>query len=486
MSVSELFSLIPQTIGQWGPAGIVAVLLLVAERKLKARWEATEGKEGKAHDYMMALYMANWIFIALLLILTTYLYVTKDNGIKVAMKGTIQNIPEEVSIYSDADFYQRRVPRRFSNKTNVLWHFTDNTKQNATFLLVQKESDLDPTEYFIDPNGDYADNTHIELRYKNDSLEYRNTNNRWQRLVSIDEPLRQDNDSLDMDMLEDDDDSLVDILLNSIMTPAYADDNITFDDISNGLRSKNPYTRRDAATYLYDHYQTYLPVMDKALQDPSTDDHVLWGILTVLTKLSAPTNTTQEKTWQLSPQAEQAIFTAAFSQQKSIAKQARRYLVRNITDPLLKAYEKACKQLEQASTLQQRRCASLGITLYYQHGINISNQTTAIEDIELALEQMKSKTDLWRFASKNTQIYYGKLLYGMGYVADKLASGYEQQKNTEAASKARQDATLSLQKFLNFIKQHSSEEKRYRPQQHITHAQCYINTPKSSCLAKKK
>lgn len=479
MSVSELFSLIPQTIGQWGPAGIVAVLIIVAERKLKARWEATKGKD---HDYMTFLYVGNWIFIALMLLLTTYLYVTKDNGIKVAMKGTIQNIPEQVSVFSNADFYQRRVPRRFSQKTNILWHFTDNTKENATFLLVQKESDLDPTEYFIDPNGDYADQTEIELRYKAEVLEYRNTQNRWVRLASIDEPLRQEGDGLEnMDDLESEDDSLVDILINTFISSAYAD-TVTFEDINTGLHSKNPYTRRDAANYLYDHYQTYLPTMDKMLQDKEIDNNQLWGILTVLTKLSAPVNTTQERTWQLSAPAEKAIFTAAFNEKASIAKQARRYLVRNISEALLTDYETACTQLEKAKPLHQQRCASLGVTLYYQNGINFTKTTKSAEDIQYAVEQMKTKTDLWRFAPESIQVYYGNLFYGIGRVSGNLAISYEQQNNTEAATKARQDAVRFFTQFLSFIKQHSTETKGYRAKTHIQQAECYINTPSIACL----
>ncbi|CAA6821330.1 MAG: Unknown protein [uncultured Thiotrichaceae bacterium] len=468
---------VADAIMRWGPAGIAAVLMLFAERRLKDRWQTAPEN---AHTVMKWLYVGNWLFIAAMLTIVTILWVQRETATNSAIvsKGYIANVPDNVGVYSRENFYQRLTTKGnpFSPTNEIEWHFTNSTPLDKRIFTVQAPDGNTVREYFISSDLDYADEDNIELIYRRHPqevfrLQYRAIGNGFKTLKPI--PITT-NIFTQRDLLQQN------IISQFFFNDLFAAD-VTYQVIEEALESKNPYRRRDAAQYLSEHKTTYFSDIDASLQQNQLSENQLSGILSALGHASND----QQSSLSLSEDAKQTVFESLFHESTSIQKQAQWVYMSNLDKESVIRFNEKCTHINALpDDLSRERCAYIGMSLFYHLGITsvIGVDDVAIATIRDAIGLMEPSTTLWKHASPDQQIHHGKLLYGLGLLFEQLAQAYEKENLTEEAEKARNNASIYFSNFLTFLDEHPSETEIYYYCWHINQAQCYVKKPGQTCI----
>lgn len=472
---------VADAIMRWGPAGIAAVLMLFAERRLKDRWQTAPAN---ANNVMKWLYVGNWLFIAAMLTIVSVMWVQRETTADstIVSKGYIANVPDNVGVYSRENFYQRLTTKGnpFSPTNEIEWHFTNGTPLNKRIFTIQAPDGNTIREYFISSELDFADEDNIELIYRRHPqevfrLQYRAKGNGFKTLKPI--PMSA-SDSFTENKNQLQENRISQFFLSNL----YAAD-VTYQVIEEALESKNPYRRRDAAKYLSEHQTTYFSDIDASLQQNQLSENQLSGVLSALANASKD----QQSALSLSEDAKQTVFEALFHESTSIQTQAQRVYMRNLDAESVTKFNEKCNNIDALTeAFTQERCAYIGMSLFYHLGITsvFGKEDVSIETIRDAISLMEPSTNLWKYASPDQQIHHGKLLYGLGLLFEQLAQAYEKQALTEEAKRARNNAVIYFSNLLTFLDEHPSETEIYHYCWHINQAKCYVKKPGQACIDK--
>lgn len=462
---------------RWGPAGIAAVLILFAERRLKERWQTAPEN---ANTVMKWLYVGNWLFIAAMLSIVATLWVQREttSDLSIVSKGYIANVPENLGVYSRENFYQRLTSKGnpFSPTNEIEWHFTNGTPLEKRIFTIQAPDGNTTREYFISADLDYADEDNIELIYRNHPqevfrLQYRAKGNGFKTLKPI--PMIASDTFTRRNQLEN-------RFTHFFLDDLFAAD-VTYQVIEEALDSKNPFRRYDAAKYLSEHQTTYFSDIDASLQQNQLSENQLAGVLSALGTASS----SERGALSLSDAAKQTVFDALFHESSSIQTQAQRVYLNNLDQESVARFNAKCTDINSLpDAFSKERCAYVGMSLFYHLGITsvIGVNDVEIETIRDAIALMEPSTTLWKYASPDQQIHHGKLLYGLGLLFEQLAQAYEQQKLIEDAKKARNNASIYFSNLLTFLNDHPSETEIYRYCWHVNQAKCYVKKPGKACI----
>ena len=113
---------IAQILLQWGPAGAAAVLIFVAEKKLRDRWDSA-----KENDRTMCawLYAGNWISIMTLLAVVSICWVQDKKNTNVTLAGIVQDLGPSWKINDPTKELFTRTILKNQFLHDVQWHYAN-------------------------------------------------------------------------------------------------------------------------------------------------------------------------------------------------------------------------------------------------------------------------------------------------------------------------------------------------------------------------
>ena len=457
---------------QWGPAGAVAILIIIAEKKLRSRWDATKGKD---HRMCAWLYLGNWVFIAALLTIVSTVWVIDKNRTRITMSGIVQDLSPPFNI-NDPE------KELFTKKTlkspwlyDVHWHYSNT--QIPDVLEIRLENKTDFQDYEI-PLVKVSNIMDIRIIYKNEKLWLKTP----KKLVELHS---NHSASSELKVLP----STNGVYKLKFISEVVADEVVAPNLILGALESDDSYIRQSASQYLVDNIETMQPLIESQLTSNDTSLITKSGIITALARASSP-DLRENKNWVLSEDAEHEIFSSIFSDDDVIATQSRRYIIRNLSPKYIVWLERECKMNKEYDASKREYCAFVGLNLIYnlaiQYWVESKNKPidVALEGILKSIEIIDQGGELWEEASREKKIQFGKIIYGKALFAHEISKLYKKMGMKNEKDSSQQKAIDYFKDMLTYIEENDTENFEYEYPHHVKQAKCYIYEPKQQCFDK--
>ena len=461
---------IAQAIFQWGPAGAIGVLIIVAEKKLRLRWDSARGKERKICVY---LYIANWIFISTLMAVMSIVWIKDKNKTNATMSGIVQDLGPAYRINSSTEDFFTRIKRKNNFLRDVHWHYFKDKLPKQLDIRLETKNDF--KDYAI-PLTQVENVMNIHLLHRKDGL-YLKTSTRPVKLkpiYSASDELQEINSKT----------SAHNLMLFKI---AHAKENLDFPLILESLDSDDSYLRQYASQYLATNINYFVEDIDKQLRNYSNSNRITIGLISAVAKASIPK--LQNKTsWELSSKTLQVIANYALSEDEVLAKQSKRFLVRNINTEITNFIHNNCDFKLSNKLRKTERCAYVLMNLNYNLAIKTWSQSkTKIEPLKVSIEKIKEaisilekSTGLSQFAEEKQKVQFGKIYYGLAFLNHELTKLSTAVNDTIVTEEFEKKSLSYFKTFLTFTQDLNIDAYEYP--HHLSQAECYLGKNKTPIL----
>ncbi|WP_445946602.1 hypothetical protein [Shewanella sp.] len=471
---------IAQVLLQWGPAGAVAVLIIIVESKLRARWDSVKGKERRMCAW---LYLGNWVFIASLLMVVSYHWSVEQLGQKktgILMSGIVLDLNTNLKVNNTIrTLYTRNELSHWLK--NVHWHYTGD--KLPSHFAIRIEDDI--TRNFYDyqlPLDKITDLRDVQLLYQGKKLWLKTPSRNLELVVSHSAageldvnaalPLRPSVLSPSHPFF-------------SLISQAHAAEEVDISLVMQALEADDSYIRQFASQYLVDNIVSLTPIIEQTLLKQGASIGVQLGLVTALARASSADLGVKDN-WHVSGAVQLKIAELAFSDNTALAAQAKRFLIRNVSAQTYLELQAHCELSAVKDTPKAARCAYLLFDTAYNLAIAqwLSSQYLAEDDelaqVKNAINLLQSNSDLWRFSGAETQVQFAKNDYGIALLSHETAKLYQLRQDPQAQMQYQQQALESFKHLIDFIALY--DESHYDYPHHILQAKCYINSPAQACF----
>ena len=451
---------------EWGPAGAVTLLIIVAEKKLRERWDGSRGRDRKISSL---LYVGNWIFIAILLMVVSTIWVLDRGKANIALSGIIQDMRPNYRVTGSTDDLFIRMKYKNQFLRDAHWRYFNSKVPDSIEIRLENIAAYDFNDYKV-PLGEIKDVQNIHILFKGNKLF-----------------LKEDGTLIALESVHSATDELKEIPEEkfnsfnfSFIGVAYANDEIIDKDlVFEALESDDSYLRQYASLYLLDNLSALIPEIEQKLLSNKSSEIMRIGLTTVLAKASSIQFS--DRNWQLSEEASERIFLSVFSENEVLATQARRFVIRNMNDKFIHLLESNC-DYESNTQSDKEYCSFMGLNLYYNYAIQmwreskITSSEVTMQNIKLGLRVLEQGLYLREYLSREKSIQFGKLLYGQAFLYHELS---KLQRNPDM-NKSIIAAKAYFEKFLEYLKRDHLGEYEY--QHHRLQALCYVTDPGQECF----
>lgn len=470
---------IAQMLLQWGPAGAVAVLIVIVERKLRTRWDSVKGKERRMCAW---LYLSNWVFIASLLLMVSYHWTIEQNKTNILMSGIVLDLNTNLKVNNTIrTLYTRNELSQWLK--NVHWHYAGDKLPNHFSIRIEDDATRNFHDYQL-PLDKVIDLLDVQLLYQRKQLWLKTPTGNIELIVS-------NSASRELNI-----GNLLPVTSRlpwsnnpsfGLISLAHADDKVDTALVMQALEADDSYIRQFASQYLVDNIVSLTPLIEKTLLDEDTSLGSQLGLVTALAKASSADLALKDK-WHLTGAAQLKIAELAFSDNTALAAQAKRFLIRNVSPNTFSELQSHCDIADVAGTEKAVRCAYLLFDSAYNLAIAqwVSSQYLSedneLEQVQNAIDLLTSHSDLWRFGAVDQQVQFAKIDYGIALLSHEKAKLYHLRQDLQSQAQYQQQAQASFQYLIDFIGQY--ERKDYEYPHHIKQAACYIKNPVQACFDK--
>jgi len=454
---------------KWGPAGAAAVLIFIAERKLRSKWDAAKGKDRKVCAW---LYAGNWVFIAVLLSVVSIYWIIDNKSANITMSGIVQDLRSPYKINDPTKELFTKTKLKNNWLYDVHWHYANAKLPQQLEIRLENKSDFH--DYQI-PLSDISNMLDIRVLFKEGKL--------WLKKSGADLVELKDIHSASGELKQLS--SLNDTYKFSFVSEAVAAELNDMDLIMGALESDDSYIRQSASQYLVENIEDLNPWVEGILLSKDTSMLAKAGIITALARASSP-DIREDKKWALSENAEHRIFSLVFSKDNVVAAQSRRYIIRNMSAKYLDWFDKECGLHGKGDIDLEQYCAFMGLNLYYNLAIQKWKESfnkpvdPATNDVLKAIKIINRGNGLLQHASSDKQIQFGKLIYGKAFLKHELSKLYMKAGLLDKKNVAQQEASSHFQDMLAYLNARDNAEYEYP--HHLHQASCYIQNPGQNCL----
>lgn len=459
----------PSWLVQWGPAAAVLVLMAVAESKLRRRWDSSKGPDRKLCAW---LYIGNWIFIAVLLSVVSFVWVADRNRENVSLSGRVMDLRPPLKINDSAKVLFTRTRLKNGWLYDVEWHYVE--PDALEHLEIRLENKTDFHDYRI-PLNVVGDRRNVELKYRSGKLWLKTQG----RNIEL-EPVHSASMELEAPPVPA-------AKVGFVWFPeAVAGPPVDSELIRDALRADDSYVRQSATQYLADNVKEMRAFMEAALLDEDTSDLVRAGIITALARASSPDLRATDAPL-VSETAERAIFKAMFNDDEVIAAQSRRFVVRNVEPRHLEWLSHLCAKNGGVLTdSRERYCQFLKLNLVYNAAISLWQDSItappaeAIQTTRRALRLITQGDDLFETTLGPERTQLAKLLYGKALLSYELARAYSRAGESAKASAVTEQTVEWFTRMLRYLERSDGESYEYP--HHVAQAACYVRDPRPGCF----
>ena len=455
------------TILQWGPAGAAAVLILIAEKKIRSKWDSAKENDRKMCAW---LYVGNWIFVMVLLSVVSVYWILDKNKANITMSGIVQDLRPPYKINDPTKELFTKTTLKNNWLQDVHWHYTE--EHLPKLLEIRLENDTDFYDYQI-PLSKLPDLMDIRIVYKDEKL--------WLKLGDKTEELKSIYSASSPLKISDSKDTFQFSLINSAFAGELVDNDLIFAT----LESSDSYMRQSASQYIVEHIELLLPLLEKKLASRNTSILSKTGIITALARASSP-DVRKDKQWSLAEDTERQIFSFIFSDDKVLSNQSNRYIIRNISAKHLNWYESQCDFGKLSQIHLKQSCAVAGLNIIYNLAIKIWEESRekpfdiASQNVSEAINILDKGKELWKQASGGSQIQFAKLIYGKAFLYHELSKLDKNAGFQEAENLNKPKSVNAFKEMLSFLKQRDITQYQYP--HHIQQANCYIEYQAQTCF----
>lgn len=451
---------------QWGPAGAAAILIIVAEKKLRTRWDISKGQDRRICAW---LYSGNWVFIALLLTVVSVIWVIDRNKTSITMSGIVQDLRLSYRVNDPTKELYTKTKLKSNWLQDVHWHYSNQNLPNQVEIRLEHKNDFHDYSIPLDIVDDVL-NIHIvfkegKLWLKNNAktieLEsVHSASSELKPLAKADYPVKF-----------------------SFMSVAYADESVDIDLVLDAIESDDSYVRQYASQYLVNNVNSSLPVIEEKIVSDETSETMQIGLISALARASSP-ELSAERKWRISEDTEKMIFIFSFSENPVLAAQSRRYLIRNMSEKYLQWLDLRCDFSAEEKSAEMEYCSYVALNLIYNLSIkkwldSVDGQVDeSIYEITSALEILEKGINIWRYASNEKAIQFGKIYYGKALLSHELS---KLQKG-DISKKSKDNSVGYFKELLAYLNKGYAGEYEYP--HHKQQANCYIQNQIQDCIDK--
>lgn len=461
---------IPQWLIQWGPAGVATLLIYVVEGKLRSRWDSLKGSERRMCAW---LYLGNWVLIAAMLLMVSSSWLVNSGKNKVLMSGIVTDLNTELKVNNSIRTLYTRNQSSLQNTKNVHWHYSGDKLPAQFDIRIEDHRIFDFYDYQL-PLDKIDDLRNVHLSYQQNKLWLR-TQSGMIELVVINSAAGELTLSSNSDRVSH----------FSLFNQAHAAEKVDIKVVMEALENNDSYVRQLASQHLVENMVSLTPLVEEAILSSDTSLAKQLGLVTALAKASSSDLGLKGK-WHLTRAAELKITEFAFSDNPVLAAQAKRFLIRNVTDQTFDALKSQCVLSELEGTPKARRCAyllfdaSYNLAIAQWIGSQYFSQQDELIEVQTAINLLNNHSDLWRLAAAERQVQFAKNDYGIALLSHEKAKLYQAKGDTVNQLKYQRKARNHFGKLIDFIGKY--KESDYDYPHHLKQANCYISKPSQACF----
>ncbi|ENO1858637.1 hypothetical protein ACA877_003292 [Vibrio alginolyticus] len=456
---------IAEILVHWGPAGAAAVLLFIGEQKIRQRWEATRGKDKAMSRW---LYLGNWVFIAVLLTTLSTVWVINQSKNIVSMSGVVRDIKSGFRVNDSMKELYTKIHVKSLGFQDVHWYYPYSSLPESVEIRIENKSDFNDFEI---PLSKVKNLMNIHLRFRNGKLFLESTAG----LIEL-KPVHSASSELKSPEKI--------ISYNSVYFSLFSRANANESEDSdlnlllNALESQDSYVRQYASQYIVDNINNIIPFIERTLTDNRTSEIINIGIITALARASS-SDFNEYRNWRLSINSEKIIFNSAFSQNKILSTQSKRYLIRNIKSDYYNMLNVRCNFKKPRSKTDQEKCAVISLDIIYNlaikewsNSINENSTDGTLKGIDI----LNHGNNIHEYSNSSDKVQFAKLIYGHAFLNHELSK----LQSKEISKDSRIKAKHHFEEFIKFIENKDIGEYQYC--HHIKQAQCYIEKASQHCF----
>ncbi|MFA5906532.1 MAG: hypothetical protein WC836_21570 [Desulfobacula sp.] len=451
---------------QWGPAGAAAVLIFIAEKKLRVRWDLSKGKDRKVCS---CLYIGNWLFVAILLMAVSIVWIVDRNKTTITMSGVVQDLRTSYKVNDPTKELFTKTTLKSNWLQDIHWHYSKPNLPDQVEIRLENKDDFN--DYSV-PLKQVDDVLNIRAVFKEGKL--------W---------LKSKNEFIELQSVHSASKELKPITKLyyppkfKMMSVAYADEQLDVNLVLDALESDDSYVRQSASQYIVNNINALAQVVDDKIVSDDTSETMQIGLVSALARASSPELST-ERNWKVSEKAEKQIFAFYFSKNPVLAAQSKRYIIRNISENHLKWLDSKCNFSSKEKTKEMSYCSFIAMNLIYNLSINKwmnslgKQKDEAIYEVNRAIDILDKGLNLWQSASEEEEIQFGKIYYGKAFLYNELSK----LQAGDASKIAKQKSVEYFKKLLAYLqKKHLGA---YEYPHHVEQANCYIESQVQDCFDK--
>ncbi|MDK9781529.1 hypothetical protein KIT90_09125 [Vibrio sp. B172a] len=450
---------------QWGPAGAAAVLILIAEKKLRSRWDTAKGKDRTISSW---LYAGNWVFIALLLTILSTVWVIDRNKATITMSGIVQDLRPSYRVNDPTKELFTKIQLKNNWLQDVHWHYSKTRLPSNIEIRLENKNDFNDYSIPLDMVDDILD---IHIIFKREKL-WLKTKSGLYELESVHSASSELKPTAFINKNR---------ILFPLISVANANELVDINLVFDALESEDSYLRQHASQYLVENINSSILIIEKKLLSSESSEAMLIGLVSALARASSQ-ELVSERKWELSDKAERKVFSLIFSENHILATQSRRYLIRNIDEKYLELLDYKCDYANNAMQRDKEYCSHVALNLIYNLAIKKWGESrgnspeSAIEKIEDGLNILDNGLNLGQHASKEQSIQFGKIFYGKAFLSHELSKVQDESDSSDSIN----NAITYFQMLLTYIDDEHSGEYEYP--HHIRQAKCYIEMSTQKCF----